>query len=150
MTDFQRTKLYRAETVLDKNPMRFKDLRTCQGFVEATLWHPDILAAFPLVVKRGIHVKNSRAKAYSVCTVPDRGSAVIETPSSGAMYTDRVMVHEMCHAFTWERIPGDPGHGAGFAGVYLWVVGIMLGRAKQIALQTSFVEQGVRIRRFDG
>lgn len=146
--DFQRSKVYRCDAVMQVNDMRFKDLQTSRGFCEVVLWHPDVMAAFPFATPGRLTVWVNNAETWAGCVSESDGTARISLPKNGTGFRDSLLLHEMAHWFTSlnHRNKDIAPHGPEYAGIHLWLVGVIQGRARQIVMEQTYVKYGVRFK----
>lgn len=134
--DWQRQRVYKAETVLDNAPQkRFNSIEECDDYVQHLVsldYYTRRFGQFPIKVE---------ARKYGAAMGAYRGTrGKIWLPSWA--WKEVTILHEISHAVNPPDAGG--GHGRRFCRIYLDLIGFKLGRDWEDILRKSFQQHGVK------
>lgn len=136
--DSQRSKLYKAEKVLESMSARLETVPEMDAFLKKVLSRAPIQARYGRVIQREIVVRDGRR-----CRNALGGVNWIKMPRWSR--TQYIVLHEAAHSITQRKFGlGVAAHGWQYAGVYLDLVRFGMGPAAGEALKASFKAHKVR------
>lgn len=136
--DSQRSKLYKAEKVLDSLSARLETIPEVEAYMDKVLSSAPIQRRYAKHLRRQITVKDGRGVRTA------KGCRYwVKLPRWAR--TQYIVLHEVAHSLT-QRIHGDDvaGHGWQYAAIYLDLVRFGMGTEAHATLKASFKAGKVR------
>ncbi len=140
--DNQRSRLYKAERVLNKLSKRLEKVDDMKRFVDRLRKRATIVRRYGVELKTSIFIGDGRGKRNA-----GGDSRGIYMPLWSR--TEYIVLHEMAHCIACRRYGryNIAAHGREFAAVYVDLVRYMLGKEAADTLKASFREHRVKFRR---
>ncbi|UTU07890.1 hypothetical protein CcrC1_gp204 [Caulobacter phage C1] len=137
--DSQRSKLYKAERVLEPMSSRLETVQEMDTFIRKVLQKAPIQARYASEARRSIEVGDGRGRSRTAGGDRD-GIAV---PRAGR--TQWIVLHEVAHTLTMRRYGTHiAAHGWQYAAVYLDLIRFGMGAEAHRTLKESFKAHKVR------
>lgn len=135
MRDFQRSKVYRSEKILDNFcEKKFETVKEVEGFINEKIL-PFMKENYDI---KKIVVGDGRGRRRA-CAMFDR--MTIKLPKWARK--DWVIAHEIAH-LPFTGTDGHSAHGEDFCALYLKLIEMIMGGEVRHSLENSFDENGVR------